>query len=179
MFLHLCVILFTGGRGVGFPACITGHMTRGMGVCIWGTVCLYPGGWADPPMRYMGYGQQAGSTHPTEMHSCYRPQRSWGKVIFSQVSVILLTGVGCYPACIAGGIPACLAAGLRGGGVGAIPACIAGVSQHALQQGSGGGSALRGLFWGGPSVVVCYALLLWPSGPLPKTIPEGHHTRRP
>ena len=25
--------------GVGFPACITGHMTRG----------LHPGGWADPP----------------------------------------------------------------------------------------------------------------------------------
>ena len=24
--------------------------------------------------------------------ACYRPQRSWGKVIFSQASVILLTG---------------------------------------------------------------------------------------
>ena len=31
-------------------------------------------------------------THPTGMHSCYRPQRSWGKVMFLQASVILLTG---------------------------------------------------------------------------------------
>ena len=44
MFLHLCVILFTG-RGVSVPACITGHMTGGaslsrgslsLGVSIWG-----------------------------------------------------------------------------------------------------------------------------------------------
>ena len=26
--------------------------------------------------------------------TCYRPQRSWGKVIFSQASIILLTGAG-------------------------------------------------------------------------------------
>ena len=39
MFLHLCVILFTGG--VSVPACITGHMT---GVSLsWGG-CLCPGG---------------------------------------------------------------------------------------------------------------------------------------
>ena len=37
MFLHVSAILFTGGGGgVGFPACITGHMTRGKGVCIQG-----------------------------------------------------------------------------------------------------------------------------------------------
>ena len=30
---------------------------------------LHPGGWTDPP-RYMGYGQQVGSMHPTGMHSC-------------------------------------------------------------------------------------------------------------
>ena len=36
MFLHLSVILFTGGGG--FPACITGHMTRG--VCIQGGLHL-------------------------------------------------------------------------------------------------------------------------------------------
>ena len=35
MFLHLFVSLFTG-EGVGFPACITGDMTRG--VCIGGGV---------------------------------------------------------------------------------------------------------------------------------------------
>ena len=43
--------------------------------------------------------------------SNYRPQRSWGKVIFSQASVILLTGGGCL---------------LRG------VLCV--VSQHALRQ---------------------------------------------
>ena len=31
----------------------------------------------------------------------YRPQRSWGKVMFLQVSVILLTG-GCLPQCMLG-----------------------------------------------------------------------------
>ena len=36
----------------------------------------------------------AGGTHPIGMHSCYLPQRSWGKVIFSQASVILLKGGG-------------------------------------------------------------------------------------
>ena len=45
----------------------------------------------------------------------YRSQLSWGKVMFLHVSVILFTG--------GGGIPACLAAGLRGWVV----------SQHALQ----------------------------------------------
>ena len=29
------------------------------------------GGWADPPLRYMGYGKQAGDTHPIGMHSCF------------------------------------------------------------------------------------------------------------
>ena len=51
----------------------------------------------------------------------YRPQRSWGKVIFSQASVILFTGGGGIPACIAGGIPACLAgfqAHTQGGSLG-------------------------------------------------------------
>ena len=32
------------------------------------------------------------TTHPNGMLSCYCPQRSWGKVIFSQASVILFTG---------------------------------------------------------------------------------------
>ena len=64
MFLHLCVILFTGG--VGFPACITGQMTSGglppgegrpLGdvypgrVCIQGALVLG----RPPPPRYMGY----------------------------------------------------------------------------------------------------------------------------
>ena len=50
----------------------------------------------------------------------YRPQRSLGKVIFSQASVILLTG-GCMAggACMAGGHVwrgACVAGGMHGGG---------------------------------------------------------------
>ena len=33
------------------------------------------------------YSQQAAGMHPTGMHSCYRPQQSWGKVIFSVACV--------------------------------------------------------------------------------------------
>ena len=47
------------------------------------------------------YGWQAVSTHPTVMLSCYRPQRSWGKVMFSQACVILFTE-GCLPQCMLG-----------------------------------------------------------------------------
>ena len=64
----------------------------------------------------------------SEWNNIYRPQRSWGKVMFLHVSVILFTGGwggGGMPACIAGGISACLAAGLLGGG-GGIPACFEG-----------------------------------------------------
>ena len=35
----------------------------------------------------------------------YRPQRSWSKVMFSHVSVILFTGVGCPPQCMLGYTP--------------------------------------------------------------------------
>ena len=68
-----------------------------------------------PLAQYMlGYGQQAGSTHPTGMHyefvqlflTCYRPQRSWGKVMFLQASVILLMGGG-------GGVSAPVHAGIH------------------------------------------------------------------
>ena len=37
-----------------------------------------------------------------KMCSFYRPQRSWGKVIFSQASVILITGGGGLPQCMLG-----------------------------------------------------------------------------
>ena len=65
--------------------------------------------------------------------ACYRQQRSWGKVIFSQASVILF----------------------KGGG-GGIPACITGFQAHS-QGGSLGGSGpgpqprgkLRGIWPGG------------------------------
>ena len=87
--------------------------------------------------------QRDDGLHITSLH--YRPQRSWAKVMFLQLCVILFTGRGvCIPACIVGGIPACLAAGLQGGVYpsmhcrryssmpcsrsrgGCIPACIAG-----------------------------------------------------
>ena len=49
----------------------------------------------------------ASQTLSSDYHfNFYRPQRSWGKVMFLQASVILLTG--------GGAIPACLAAGLQG-----------------------------------------------------------------
>ena len=40
---------------------------------------------------------QSGDKRPTGMLSYYRPQRSWGKVIFSQASVVLFTGEGGLP----------------------------------------------------------------------------------
>ena len=53
-------------------------------------------------------------------YSSYRPQRSWGKVIFSQASVILSTGRGaCGGVCVvAGGMHGCqgVRGGVRGGG---------------------------------------------------------------
>ena len=82
---HLSFLLSTEGQ-VGFPAYITGHMTRG--VCTQGDlnpagesdsrreVCLQRGsasgevGQTQYPPRTMGYGQQAGGTHPAGMHSC-------------------------------------------------------------------------------------------------------------
>ena len=56
---------------IGSPSCITGHMT--MGVCIQGVVMGSASrgvGQTPPPSDTMGYGQQAGSMHPTGMHSC-------------------------------------------------------------------------------------------------------------
>ena len=53
-----------------------------------------PGRHTPPPRaeHTWRYGQQVGGMHPTGMQSCYHLQRSWGKVIFSQASVILFTG---------------------------------------------------------------------------------------
>ena len=34
----------------------------------------HPSGQTPPVQCMLGYGQQAGSTHPTRMHSCYHPQ---------------------------------------------------------------------------------------------------------
>ena len=52
MFLHLSVILSTGG--------VSALLHAG----------IHPP-WADTPPDTMGYGQQAGGTHPTGMHTCY------------------------------------------------------------------------------------------------------------
>ena len=71
MFLHMSVILSTGRTGVGFPACITCHMTRGWGVCIQGEGGLHPKGEGGlhPGGRQTGTGK-VGGTHPTGMLPC-------------------------------------------------------------------------------------------------------------
>ena len=51
-----------------------------------------------------------GKRNSTGMLSCYRPQRSWGKAIFSQACVILFTG--CVP-----GPGECIVWGVHGPGV--------------------------------------------------------------
>ena len=71
--------------------------------------CRPPGGrppYADvPPSRYTwdstGYSQQAGGTHPIRMHTCYRPQTKFAKVMFLHLSVShsVHRGWGCIPAC--------------------------------------------------------------------------------
>ena len=72
MFLHLCVILFTGGVASQHALQVTqlgggGSVSRGStsrGVCI-------QGDWTDPPppLNIPLYGQQAGGLHPTGMHT--------------------------------------------------------------------------------------------------------------
>ena len=52
--MRVCVSQHALGRGVSIPAC------TGWGVCL--GECL-------PPADTKGYGQQAGGTHPTGMHS--------------------------------------------------------------------------------------------------------------
>ena len=76
IFSQASVILFTGKLGIGFPACITGHMTREAG--------MPPGGSASgkgcvgqiPPTHQINgilrYGQETGGTYPTGRHSCFR-----------------------------------------------------------------------------------------------------------
>ena len=69
------------------------------------------------------------------------------------LQVCVCPGGGAIPSCIAGGIPACLAAGLGGG----IPACLAGFQVHTQGGGSLGGSGRGVLCSGGgggdPSVM--------------------------
>ena len=83
-------------------------------------------------------------------HHHYRPQQSWGKFMFLNMSVILFMGGGGISACIAGGIPACLAAGFQGEG-GSIPACLEGFQAHTQEGGSPGPhleGVLRAHTWG-------------------------------
>ena len=82
--------------------------------------------------------------------------------MFLLVSVILYTGGGGFvcaiPACIAGVIPARLAAGLWGGGLLLGGFCSVGCLLPGGTVCSQGVSAL-----GGGVVAFCYGLLLWPS----------------
>ena len=64
MFLHLCVILFTGGLHSRRGVCIQGGgSASGMRVCIQGRL-------GTPPLDTTGHGQRAGGTPPTGIHSC-------------------------------------------------------------------------------------------------------------
>ena len=102
----------------------------------------------------------------------YRPQTKFAKVMFLHVSVILFTGGGGVgiPACLAGGITACLA-GLQGGSPGQHPegklrGLARGVSrstprgrevsrdtpgEEGLQVHTQGEGGLQGHTWGGGS----------------------------
>ena len=70
MFLHLS-LSHSVHRGGGLPKGVSAHrgcLSRGRGVCP-GGLPLPP---ADTPLAQcmLGYGQQAGGTHPTGMQSC-------------------------------------------------------------------------------------------------------------
>ena len=95
MFLHVSVILLTGGclPGGGVPPNFQGGLLqifgggvsawRGVPPNFWGRGCL-PGGGVPPNFRWRGsskffwgggspleYGQRSAGTHPTGMHSCF------------------------------------------------------------------------------------------------------------
>ena len=67
VFLHVSVILSTGG---GLPQCMLGYHPPGAGTTP--PRADTPQEQAPPGAVYAGrYGQQAGGTHPTGMHSCF------------------------------------------------------------------------------------------------------------
>ena len=65
MFLHVSVILLTGGVSAWRGGCLPG----GGGVCLEGGFLQILGGGSPPE-----YGQRSAGTHPTGMHSCYKLQ---------------------------------------------------------------------------------------------------------
>ena len=81
MFLHLSVILFTGGVSASSPGQVPWADTPLGRHPLWADTPT-PG--QTPPAQYilihtpsqcmLGYGQQAGGTHPTGMHSCWCKQ---------------------------------------------------------------------------------------------------------
>ena len=82
------------------------------------------------------------------------------KVMFLQVCVILFTGGVCIPACIAGGIPTCLAAGLQGGCALSGGWLVRGCLVWGACSGGGGASGLvafwfKVAFWFGGLLVWC------------------------
>ena len=68
---YTCVSFCSRGRGSWLPG--IHRRSYDQGVCIEDGGSASRGGWADPPpppQSTTGYGQQAGGTHPTGMHSC-------------------------------------------------------------------------------------------------------------
>ena len=93
MFLHMSVILFTGGGGgtwAGTPRAGTpqGRYTSQAGTPPPGR---YPPRQVHPWQCMLGYGQQTGGTHPTGIHSCL--------FICCHLSVCLFT-VNCLVICV-------------------------------------------------------------------------------
>ena len=73
----VCIPACTEQGGVCIPACTGRGGVSAWGVSAWEGICpggAPPGPEADttppPPPDTMGNGQQAGGTHPTEVHSC-------------------------------------------------------------------------------------------------------------
>ena len=77
---------------------------------------------------------------------CYRPQRSWGKVMFLHVSAILFTGRGWYSSMHYRWYPSMPCSRSPGGGGGWYP------SMPCRFPGPHPGGKLRGLAWGGLQV---------------------------
>ena len=90
MFLHLSVILFTGGPWYHFLWNPRNHPKDSTPPLKDGT-----SPWTAPLLRRAppqdGTHLHTVGKHPTGMLSCYQPQLSWAKVMFLQMSVILST----------------------------------------------------------------------------------------
>ena len=122
--------------------------------------------WQTPPMgRQPPPTTAVNGTHPTGMHSClnevqnqivyYCLQQSWGKVIFSQASVILSTGGLCLVQGVVPGLGGSWSGGTWSGGVhgpreGGCLVQVGGAWSRRGVPGLGGCMVLGGAWWRPP-----------------------------